>query len=296
MSLNDVAVTTLESSLAYGPPETSERNTSYPSTLDVLAVQAKSIAWEAAVADPLPDAEIVAGEFVALLVTVTVPEKLPDATGRKVSSRVADCPGARISPAEMPLAEYPAPETPTLEIVTLEFPELVSVTPSMLLFPIATAPKFRCEVDIVNNALDAIPVPLTVTMSGDAEASLTMETPPESAPADFGANTTSREARLPGAIVSGNETPVTETPGAVALALLMVMLVEPSFVIVTDCDAVDPSGTEPNLIAVGATDIEAAPLTLCWLLDGAFGAPVTPMQPETDTSEQIKRMSAAREN
>lgn len=230
-----------------------------------------------------------------MLTTVTVPENLPDATGRKVSSRVADCPGARISPAETPLAEYPAPETPTFEIVTFEFPELVSVTGSMLLFPIATEPKFREEVDIVSTALAAIPVPLTVTISGVAEASLTMETPPESAPADLGANTTSRETRFPGAIVSGNETPVTETPAAVALALLMVILVEPSFVIVTDCDAVDPSATEPNLIAVGATDIEAAPVTLCWLLDGVFGAPVNPMQPETHTREQIKKMKAARD-
>ena len=292
--MKEVDVTTLESSFAYGPPDTSERNTSYPSTVEVLAVQARSIEW-ATEADPLPDAEIVAGEFVALLTTVTVPEKPPDETGRNVSSRVADCPGVRMSPAETPLVEYPVPETPTFEMVTFEFPALVSVTPSMLLFPIATEPKFKVEVDIVSSALAAIPVPLTVTMSGVAEASLTIETPPESAPADLGANITSREARLPGAIVSGNETPVTVTPAAVALALLIVMLVGPSFVMVTDWDAVEPSGTEPNLIAVGATDIEAALVVPCWLLEETFGAPVTPMQPETAVSEQIKRMRAARD-
>jgi len=263
--------------------------------VEVLGVQARSMEWETDV-DPLPDAEIVAGELLALLTTVTVPEKLPDETGRNVSSRVADCPGVRISPAETPLAEYPAPETPTFEMVTFEFPELVSVTPSLLLFPIATEPKFKVEVDMVRRALAAMPVPLTATRSGVAEASLTMETPPESAPADLGANTTSREVRLPGAIVSGNETPVTVTPAAVALALLIVMLVDPSFVIVTDCAAVEPRGTEPNLIAVGATDIEAAPVVPCWLLEETFGAPVTPIQPDTDTREQSKRMRAARDN
>ena len=58
----------------YGPPETSERYTSYPATADVLGVQVSvtewETAWEAAPA-PSPEREMVAGEFVALLVTVT---------------------------------------------------------------------------------------------------------------------------------------------------------------------------------------------------------------------------------
>jgi len=47
----------------------------------------------------------VAGELVALLVTVTVPGKTPATRGAKDTSNVADCPGARIKPPETPLVE-----------------------------------------------------------------------------------------------------------------------------------------------------------------------------------------------
>lgn len=98
----------LESNFVYGPPDTSERYTSYPATADGLGLQDSETKWETAweeVAVPAPDSEIVAGEFVALLVTVTVPGKLPEARGENVASSVADCPGDRIKPAETPLTE-----------------------------------------------------------------------------------------------------------------------------------------------------------------------------------------------
>jgi hypothetical protein len=46
----------------------------------------------------------VLGEFVALLVIATLPVKLPAASGEKVESSVADCPGERIKPADTPVA------------------------------------------------------------------------------------------------------------------------------------------------------------------------------------------------
>jgi hypothetical protein len=98
----------LESNFEYGPPETSERYISYPATADGLGVQVSDTEWETACEDvvaPSPEREMVAGEFVALLVTVTVPGKLPEATGENVASSVADCPGDRIKPAETPLTE-----------------------------------------------------------------------------------------------------------------------------------------------------------------------------------------------
>ena len=73
----------LESNFEYGPPETSERYTSYPATADGLAVQVSDTEWETAweeVAAPSPKSEIVAGEFVALLATITLPDKLPAKT------------------------------------------------------------------------------------------------------------------------------------------------------------------------------------------------------------------------
>jgi len=97
----------LESNFVYGPPETSERYTSYPATADGLGLHVSDTEWETVweVAAPYPESEIVTGEFVALLVTVTVPGKLPDATGENVASSVADCPGDKIKPAETPLTE-----------------------------------------------------------------------------------------------------------------------------------------------------------------------------------------------
>jgi len=76
----------------------------YPATTDALEVQFNATEWEP-VCVPSPERVIVAGEFVALLATVTLPGELPAAEGENVASRVADCPGARISPPETPLAE-----------------------------------------------------------------------------------------------------------------------------------------------------------------------------------------------
>jgi hypothetical protein len=76
----------------------------YPATSDVLEAQVTATEWETACV-PAPESEIASGEFVALLITVTLPGKLPAARGENVASNVADCPGARIKPAETPLAE-----------------------------------------------------------------------------------------------------------------------------------------------------------------------------------------------
>ena len=57
----------------YGPPESSERYTSYPATADVLGVQVSCTAWDPACV-PSPERAIFAGEFVALLATVTLPD------------------------------------------------------------------------------------------------------------------------------------------------------------------------------------------------------------------------------
>jgi|SRR5580704_3844096 hypothetical protein len=98
----------LESNFENGPPETSERYTLYPATFDALGVQLSNTdgATEGETADaPVPEKVMVAGEFVALLASVTLPGKLPAVGGVKVASNFADCPGVRIKPAETPLRE-----------------------------------------------------------------------------------------------------------------------------------------------------------------------------------------------
>jgi hypothetical protein len=135
---------------------------------------------------PAPEREIDAGEFVALLATVTLPDKLPVATGENVASNVADCPGARTRPVETPLSEKCAPETLTFDTVTLEFPAFVSVTLNPLLLPTTTFPKLKLEVLVVRTAVAAIPVPLKDTVLGELETLLKTATLPDSAPGAFG--------------------------------------------------------------------------------------------------------------
>ena len=64
----------------YGQPETVERYTLYPATVDVLAVQFNVTECETGWT-PVPEREIVAGELVALLATVTLPVTLAAAAG-----------------------------------------------------------------------------------------------------------------------------------------------------------------------------------------------------------------------
>src|SRR5215467_580167 len=92
---------------------------------------------------PTPLRAIVAGEFVASLVTDTLPVTLLAIVGAKATFKVAVWPTLRICPEDTPLALKPAPEMLTLEIVTLELPEFVSVTTSVLLAPVLTLPKLK---------------------------------------------------------------------------------------------------------------------------------------------------------
>ena len=199
----------------------------------MLGTQVNATKW-ADVWDPAPESAIVAGEFVALLSTVTLPDELPVETGENVASSVADCPGARIKPAETPVSEKLAPETLTFDNVTVEFPAFVSVTLRALLFPTATFPKLRPGALVVRNAVAAIPVPLTETVFGELEVSVITDTWPETAPGAFGEKMTLNAACFPAAIVKGSDIPVIVTPAAAVLSCVTVRFDPPLFDMVTD--------------------------------------------------------------
>ena len=129
----------------------------YPLTVEVLAVQVSVTECEAG-CTPVPESVIVAGELVALLVTVTLPGSEPALDGVKVTFSVAVVPAATIWPEETPLAVYPAPEMVTLETVTLEFPPLVKVTERLLLLPMLTVEKFKAVVLGVSCMVEAVTV------------------------------------------------------------------------------------------------------------------------------------------
>ena len=118
---------------------------------------------------PVPDREMLAGELVALLLTVILPVAAPFADGANVEVSVVVCPGERIIPLAL-LELNPAPATRTCEMVTLEFPAFVSDTFCVPLLDTFTWPKLKAlELELSNK------VPAVVTVS---EAEL-LETLPE---------------------------------------------------------------------------------------------------------------------
>jgi hypothetical protein len=132
---------------------------------------------------PVPVRPIVAGELVALLLTITDPLAVPLVDGVNVTLTAVLCPGLRIKPPAAPPALKPAPDTITWEIVTLEFPGLLNVTFCEPLLDTFTLPKFKFETlglrrmvaagatDRVAAALVALPAPLLTTTENAAPLS-----------------------------------------------------------------------------------------------------------------------------
>jgi hypothetical protein len=167
---------------------------------------------------PVPVSAIVAGEFVALLTTDTLPVTLPTAVGAKATFTVADWLGIKMVPDVTPLVLNPVPVTVTPEIVTFEFPLFVNVSPNELLVPTPTFPKLRFVGFAPSRKVAATPVPLKEIAKGEAGALLTRETEPVTVPAESGLKTTLKEALLPAAIVIGTVRPVMLKPAPVTFA------------------------------------------------------------------------------
>ena len=177
---------------------------------------------------------MIAGEFDALLATVMLPVKLPAAKGEKVTLSAVLCPGVRTRPADTPLVVNIGLELATLEIVTLELPALVSETASAPLAPTETLPKLKVGAPLSSSEVAAIPVPLTGTVVSEFAESLTMDTVPETAAADFGENTMLSVDWLPTAITRGKDIPEIVNPLAEALACVTVRFDPPVLDTVTD--------------------------------------------------------------
>lgn len=73
-----------------------------------LGVQLRFAVWLSG-AVPDPDRETVVGEFAALLVTVTVPEKLPVVVGAKTTLKAVDCPAESVRGRAKPVRLNPTP-------------------------------------------------------------------------------------------------------------------------------------------------------------------------------------------
>jgi hypothetical protein len=129
----------------------------------VTGVQASDTEWTTG-ATPAPENEIIAGELVALLDTVTLPLKFPTPEGEKVTCKAVLCPGARIKPAEIPVAANLGPETLTPEMVTIELPAFMSVTFKITDTSPVTAPLVFGANTI--DKVDCFPAPMVMGRAG----------------------------------------------------------------------------------------------------------------------------------
>ena len=198
----------------------------------------------------MPD-NVIVGEFVALLATVTLPLTAPGLLGANVTCRVAVWFGVRLVPAT-PLALKPVPEAVALEIVTFEFPVLVSVTFSELLLPSFTLLKFKLVGFALNRCVDAWPVPLSEIVIGEFGALLVSEIDPVTLPLLVGLNTALNVLLLPALIVIGSAgIPLMLKPAPVAVAWLIDIAADPPFVRLIVCESLVPIATVPKLALVG---------------------------------------------
>lgn len=172
--------------------------------MEVLALQDSATVWELACA-PVPDRAIVAGEPVALLLTVTVPVTLPAAVGLKITLKVRLCAGVNVAGMPGALRLNPVPVAAMLEMVTLAFPVLVTMTVCVADVPVLTLPKLRFVLLSESVRVEATPVPLKPITAGLFGALLTTETLPLADPADAGANCTLKVVAWLGLSETGRE-------------------------------------------------------------------------------------------
>ena len=195
----------------------------------MLAVQVRLTECATGVVVPVPESEMLIGEFVALLVTEIAPEKVAADAGVNVTPSVAVCPAPIICPAATPDAANPVPVTFTVPIVTVEFPPFVNTTLCDPLLPTVTFPNARLFVLAVSDNVVDTPVPETGIAVGELAALLASEIEPETAPPPVGANATLKVVLPPLAIVVGAASPLMLNPAPVTDAVDIVSVVLPEF-------------------------------------------------------------------
>jgi len=173
---------------------------------------------------------IEAGEFVALLATLTLPDTPPGAVGAKRTFSVAAWLGVSVVPAFTPLALNPSPDGVTPEMVTFEFPLLVKVTLNVVLVPSFTFPKVKLVWFASSRWVAATPVPLRLMLTGVLEALLRIEMFPDALPGEVGEKETVTVALLPGLRFRGTVTPLILNCAPVRVSCVTVSVSVPVFV------------------------------------------------------------------
>lgn len=148
--------------------------------------------------------------MAALLAMERLPVTLPADFGAKVTLKLVFCPAVKVKGRAGPLTLKPAPVAAATEMVTLVLPVFVTTTGKTLLLLRVTLPKLRL-VGLAESAW-RVPVPESVTVKGELEASLASEMLPEALPAAVGENVALKLALCPAARVKGRGSPLILNP------------------------------------------------------------------------------------
>jgi len=249
-----------------------------PAYDEVLGVQFKVTEWLTAAA-PDPESEMARGEFVALLVTVMLPERLPVVVGAKVTLKEVDCPATRVTGSAKPAVLNPAPLRLICETETLELPVFARVTLCVPLAPVVMLPKLSEAGDAVSWATGDTPVPVRGIRSGEAGVLLTSVRYPEKLLAEAGVKLTVKAEEPPGGTESGTVSPEKPKPVAASDAWVTLRFAVPGLLIASVWVLVTPTVTLPKPTLAGITEIcGCAPLPLSGIVVGELVALLTKLR------------------
>lgn len=169
---------------------------------------------------------------MALLVKDSFPDAAPLVWGVKVTVKEADEPAGMVTGSEIPDRANSVFVMVDDEIVTAA-PVAFRVPLSEELEPTATFPKLNVAGETAREP-GAVPVPESAMLSGELDASETIDTVPLAAPALVGAKITVNVMLWFEESVAGKVNPLTEKTVPVTLAWVMVTVEPPVFVSVSD--------------------------------------------------------------
>lgn len=200
-------------------------------TLPKFRVAGLTASWPVTVA--VPASEMVSVALEASDITEIVPVAPPPVVGANATPKVKLCPALRVMGRDNPVTRKLLTETLAWLMVTLEPPELVRVSDWVPLFPTATLPKLRLG-SLLLSTPAVTPAAARGTVRLGLEALLAIERFPLADPPDGGVNVTLKLVLWPAARVAGRFRPLTAKPAPEAPAWLMVTLVPPELVSVSD--------------------------------------------------------------
>ena len=202
----------------------------------------------------VPARVTVVGEFPAVLAIASIALSDPETVGVNVTPSCDAWPGFKVTGRATPLNANGLEAVIALMVMDCELLLFVSVTFCVLLAPTVTLPKFRAVGFAESCRLEATPVPLRPIAVGDVGALLTNDKEPVTLPEAEGVKATGIVPEPPAATVIGNARLPALKPVPVTFTALIDRLAPPAFNTVTDCFAVLPSVTFPNVKLPGVTE------------------------------------------